>query len=395
MSIRFAEKMNMVKASFIRESLKFSQKPGVISLAGGFPAPELFPIEEFKKACSLTLDEMGKSCLQYDTTEGYEPLRKYVAEVQMKNRGVVTTADDILITSGSQQGLDLVGKLFLDKDDIIICESPTYIGAINAFNPNMPKYVQIAMDDDGMKMDELEKALEENPKAKFIYTIPDFQNPTGLTLSLERRIKMLELAEKYNTPILEDSPYINLRFEGESLPSIKSFDKKGLVIHLGSFSKIFAPGLRIGWVNADAKILSKVNTLKQGADLQSSSISQRELYKLTQIYDFDAHIKKINALYSKRRNIMFEEMEKVFPSTVTYTKPKGGFFVWVTLPENIDTLDLLNAAMEEMVSFVPGFTMYADNPEKNKMRLNFASMDEDKMIEGIKRIGRLISKYAV
>jgi DNA-binding transcriptional MocR family regulator len=393
MTFRFSERMSKVRSSFIRESLKLTKRPGMISLAGGMPAPELFPVEQFRQACDMVLKEQGRSCLQYDTTEGYLPLREHIASVQMKKSGVMDVAAvDITITNGSQQGLDLVGRLFIDKGDVIICESPTYIGAINAFNANMPRFVQVPMDEDGMIISELENALRANPTAKFIYTIPDFQNPTGRTLSLERRKSMLELAESYNIPIIEDSPYASLRYEGEHIPAIKSMDEKGLVVYLGSFSKIFAPGLRVGWICAQADILSRLIILKQGADLQTSSIAQRELVKLIEIYDMDEHVARINALYSRRRNLMLETISREFPAYVKFSRPQGGFFIWVTLPEGTDTMELHNRAVEENVTFVPGATFYADNDVTNSMRLNFASMDEEKIVEGIQRLAEILRR---
>lgn len=392
MEFRLSERMNHLKASEIRELLKLTEEPDIISFAGGLPAPELFPIEEMKVISHKVLNDEGKAALQYGPTEGYTPLRKIIAEQRMKAVGVNATYENILITNGSQQGLDFTGRVFLDKDDIVICESPSYLGAINAFKAYMPKFVEIPMDDNGMIIEELEKALEKHPNAKFIYTIPDFQNPTGKTLSFERRVKMLELAEKYNIPIIEDNPYGELRFEGDMIPSIKSLDKKGLVIYLGTFSKTFCPGLRLGWICADKDILNKYIIVKQGADLQSSSISQREAAAFMQVYNLDEHINKIKEVYRRRRDLMIDMIKKEFPENIKYTYPNGGLFTWVTLPEGIDAAELLKIALRDKVAFVPGGSFFPNGGHPNHFRLNFSNMPEDKIIEGIKRLGKVLKE---
>lgn len=392
MEFRLSERMNYLRASEIRELLKLTEEPDIISFAGGLPAPELFPIEEMKVISHKVLNDEGKAALQYGPTEGYAPLRKIIAEQRMKAVGVNATYENILITNGSQQGLDFTGRVFLDKDDIVICESPSYLGAINAFKAYMPKFVEIPMDDNGMIIEELEKALKKHPNAKFIYTIPDFQNPTGKTLSFERRVKMLELAEKYNIPIIEDNPYGELRFEGDMIPSIKSLDKKGLVIYLGTFSKTFCPGLRLGWICADKEILNKYIIVKQGADLQSSSISQREAAAFMQVYNLDEHINKIKEVYRRRRDLMIDMIKKEFPQNIKYTYPKGGLFTWVTLPEGVDAAELLKIALKDKVAFVPGGSFFPNGGHPNHFRLNFSNMPEDKIIEGIKRLGKVLKE---
>lgn len=393
LELKLAERMNYLKASEIRELLKLIEEPEIISFAGGLPAPELFPIEKLALIATRVLTEDGRNALQYGPTEGYKPLRKIIAEQRMKAAGVNATIDNILITNGSQQGLDFTGRIFLDKDDIVICESPSYLGAINAYRAYMPKFVEIPMDDNGMIIEELEKALEMYPKAKFIYTIPDFQNPTGKSLSLARRIKLLELAEKYNIPIIEDNPYGELRFEGEVIPSIKSLDKKGIVIYLGTFSKTFCPGLRLGWVCASEEILSKYIIAKQGADLQASSISQREAALFMETYNLDDHIKNIINVYRGRRDLMIEMMEKEFPKVCKFTYPNGGLFTWVTIPPQYNAADILPLALKEKVAFVPGGSFFANSGEFNHFRLNFSNMDEDKIVEGIKRLARVLKDF--
>lgn len=389
MSIKYAKRMEHIKGSAIRELLKLTEQPEIISFAGGLPAPELFPIEEMKQVCLKVLDTDGRAALQYSPTEGYLPLRKIISE-RMKSSKVEVPAEDILITSGSQQGLEFSGKVFLDEGDTVICESPTYLGALNAFMSYVPNFVEVEMDQDGMKMDELEKALKANPNAKFIYTIPDFQNPSGITMSLERRKRIVELAVEYNIPIVEDNPYGELRFEGERLPAIKHFDKTGMVAFLGTFSKTFAPGLRVGWVAASPEVVRKYVLVKQGADLQCNSMSQRETAAFVQMFDIDKHISKIIEVYRRRRDLMIGTMEKEFPKNVKFTYPNGGLFTWVELPEGIDAADVLKLALEEKVAFVPGGSFYPNGGNENHFRLNYSCMPEDKIVEGITRLGKVL-----
>lgn len=391
MEFKLAERMNYIKASEIRELLKLTEKPDIISFAGGLPAPELFPVKEFKTFSSEVIEKEGRKALQYTTTEGYRPLRKIIAEQRMKAAGINNVSeDDIFITSGSQQGLDFSGRIFLNKDDVVICESPSYLGALNAFKAYMPKFVEIPMDDNGMIMKNLESALKNNPNAKFIYTIPDFQNPSGKTLSLERRKRMVELSEKYNVPIIEDNPYGELRFKGEKLPSVKSFDREGSVIYLGTFSKTFCPGLRLGWVCAEKNILSKYILVKQGADLQSSTISQMETALFMERYNLDNHIEKIKSVYEKRRDLMIKTMEEEFPDNCTFTYPQGGLFIWVTLEEGQDAAEILEIALKDKVAFVPGGSFFPNGGHPNHFRLNYSCSSEEQITEGIKRLGKVL-----
>ena len=389
MAIKFAKRMDNIKGSAIRELLKLTELPEIISFAGGLPAPELFPIEEMKQVCLKVLDSDGRAALQYSTTEGYIPLRKIISE-RMKNSGVEVPFEQVIITSGSQQGLEFSGKIFLNEGDTVICESPSYLGALNAFKAYLPRFAEVGMDENGMKMDELEKALKDNPNAKFIYTIPDFQNPSGITMSIDRRKKMVELATQYNVPIVEDNPYGELRFEGERLPAIKHFDTAGIVIYLGTFSKTFAPGLRVGWVAASPEIVQKYVLVKQGADLQCNSMTQREVATFIEMYDLDEHIKKIIAVYRKRRDLMIQTMEKEFPKNVKFTYPNGGLFTWVELPEGVDAADVMDKALEEKVAFVPGGSFYPNGGNENHFRLNYSNMPEDKIVEGITRLGKVL-----
>lgn len=389
MSLRYAKRMDNIKASEIRELLKLTQKPEVISFAGGLPAPELFPVEELKKISLDVLEENGAQALQYGPTEGYQPLREQIAE-RMKKVDVDASADNILVLSGSQQGLDFSGKIFLNPGDIVLCESPTYLGAINAFKAYEPKFIEVPTDEHGMVMEDLEDILENNENVKFVYVIPDFQNPSGRTWSLERRKKLVELANKYNIAIVEDNPYGELRYEGEFLPAVKHFDTEGRVIFLGTFSKIFCPGLRLGWACADGEVLNKYILAKQGSDLQASTISQMQVSKFFEEYDIDAHIEKLRALYKKRKNLMIDTMKEEFPEGVTFTNPEGGLFTWAVLPENINARELAVKALEENVAFVPGGSFFPNGGNENTFRLNYSNMTEDKIVEGIKRLANAI-----
>lgn len=389
MGIKYANRMENIKSSAIRELLKLTEQPDIISFAGGLPAPELFPIKQLEEVCCRVLNEEGESALQYSSTDGFLPLRTQIAQ-HMNELGIKCTAQNILITSGSQQGLEFTGRIFINEGDVVICESPSYLGALNAFKAYVPKFVEIPMDEDGMIIDELEKALEQYPNAKFIYTIPDFQNPTGRTMNLERRKRLMELAEKYDIPVIEDNPYGELRFEGEHLPSLKSFDTKGRVIHLGTFSKIFCPGLRVGWVIAEPEILQKYIIVKQGADLQCSSMAQREISRFLEMFDLNEHIENLIEVYRKRRDLIIETMKAEFPSNITVTYPQGGLFAWATLPEGVDAADVLKMALEEKVAFVPGEPFYPNGGNANHCRINYSNMPEEKIVEGIKRLGKVL-----
>ncbi|SDL30132.1 aminotransferase-like domain-containing protein [Natronincola ferrireducens] len=389
MTMKFAERMESLKASEIRELLKLTERPEVISFAGGLPAPELFPVEEMKKITGLVLEESGMQVLQYSTTEGFAPLREKIAQ-RMEAVGVQATGEDILITSGSQQGLDFTGKIFLDKGDIVVCESPSYLGAINAFKAYLPEFVEVSTDDYGMDMEELEKVLSTRKNVKFIYVIPDFQNPTGKTWSIERRQKLIELANKYNIPVVEDNPYGELRFEGERPPAVKSFDTEGRVVFLGTFSKTFCPGLRIGWTLADKELLQKYIFVKQGSDLQTNTMAQREIDKFLELYDLDAHVEKIKAVYKRRRDIMLEGIKQYFPQGLKYTYPEGGLFTWVELPEYMDAREVLQKALELNVAFVPGGSFFPNGGKENTFRLNYSNMSEEKIQIGIERLGKVL-----
>ena len=324
MELNFANRMKNIKASEIREILKVTARPEVISFAGGLPAPELFPVADIKEVNRIVLEQEGQQALQYATTEGYDPLRDWCANRMNQRLKTDFNRDNILITHGSQQALDLLGKIFLDEGDIVLCESPTYLAAISAFKSYECEFIEVPTDEQGMIMNDLESILAANKNIKLIYAIPEFQNPTGRTWGLERREQLARLAATYNVVVIEDNPYGELRFEGQSLPAIKSFDTKGNVVCLGTFSKIFCPGYRIGWIGADERIIDKLVMIKQSTDLQCNTLAQRDIAKYLELYDIDAHIEKIREVYKRRRDLAYATMQEVFPKEIKYAKPEGG-----------------------------------------------------------------------
>ena len=383
--------MNLLKGSEIRELMALTARPEVISFAGGMPAPELFPVEGVKAAACAVMDEMGQKALQYMPTEGLVSLREKIVKRMEDKLHIKTDAAHVLLTSGSQQGLDFSARVFLNPGDVILVESPSYVGALNAFNACEPTYVEVPTDDYGMIPEELERILATTENVKLIYVIPDFQNPSGKTWSMKRREHFMELVNKYEIPVIEDNPYGDLRFEGEYLPSLKSMDTKDLVIFLGTLSKVFCPGLRIGWVCAPAEILAKYNFVKQGADLQVSSFDQMLASKFMDMYDLNEHVEKIKAVYKVRRDLMLKTMEETFPEGVTWTKPEGGLFTWVTLPEGVDAGQIAPKLLEQNVAYVPGGAFYPYPGKENHFRLNYSNATEENLVEGIKRIGAVLT----
>lgn len=385
----FADRTRNIRSSIIRELLQFMQRPNIISFAGGLPAPEMFPIREFREACDFILQEMPERALQYGTTQGYIKLREYLAE-KVQKYGVPAVPENILVTNGSQQALDLIGRTFLDPDDTVLTGCPTYLGAIQAWQACGARFVTVPLDDDGMQVDLLEDTLEKDP-AKLIYVLPNFHNPAGTTLPAERREKLARIAAKYGAFIVEDDPYGELRFEGEDIPPIISLHKEN-VIYLSTFSKTLAPGIRLGWVIAPEKIIAKMVLVKQGADLHTGTFVQHVANDICQRGILKRHVLKIRREYCKRRDVMLEAMEREFPPEVTWMRPQGGLFLWVRLPEQIDVERLFHIALEEQVLFVPGHAFYPDGGGRSTMRLNFSCMAPPKIQEGIQRLGRAIKR---
>lgn len=390
--MKFAKRMEGMQASEIRELLKLTAKPDIISFAGGLPAPELFPVEEIAKVSYDLVLKEGRQLLQYATTEGRPSLRAKIAKRMADKYNTVVDPDDILITTGSQQCLDFVGKLFLDPGDVVLCESPSYLGALNAFNAYQPKFVEVPTDNGGLLPEELDKILETTPNCKFIYVIPDFQNPTGRTWSMERRKAFMEVVNKHNLPVVEDNPYGELRYEGEILPSLKSLDTKGLVMFLGTFSKIFCPGLRLGWVACEHELLTQFVKIKQSADLHTSNFDQGVADAYMDAYDLDAHVKEIVALYKHRRDLILESMEKYLPAGTEWTHPEGGLFLWLTFPEGVSARKVFAKCIEMKVAGVIGDAFYPNQKTDRSMRINYSNMPDDRIVEGIQRMAKAIKE---
>lgn len=390
MRMKFAKRIDSLRASDIREILKITQRAEVISFAGGLPAPELFPVEEMKEISRLLMEESGRVALQYSTTEGYEPLRQKIAARIGRKFHTQASAEEVMITSGSQQALDFSGKLFLDAGDVVLCESPTYLAAISAFRAYQPEFIAVPTDDDGMIIEELERILATTGNVKLVYVIPDFQNPTGRTWSLDRRRRFIETVSRYGVAVLEDNPYGELRFEGEILPSIKSMDRAGLVIGTGTFSKTFCPGMRIGWLVAAPPVIEKYVLIKQGADLCTSLRNQMEIDLFMDRFDFEGNLARLTELYRQRRNAMVAALETMMPAGVSFTRPQGGLFLWVTLPERIKAIELLKRCLDQNVAFVPGDSFFPNGGVENTLRLNYSNMPEERIREGIARLAAAI-----
>jgi 2-aminoadipate transaminase len=386
-----AKRTQQMQSSIIRELLKYTMQPGLISFAGGMPAPELFPVRDFQEACRYVLETDPEHALQYGQTEGYPPLKDYLIETMAKYE-IPAKRENILFTNGSQQALDLLGRILIDDGDKIITGRPTYLGAIQAWNVYSPQYITVPLDDDGMRVDELEKALAANPGVKFIYVLPNFHNPAGVTLSLERRYRLVELAASHGCPIIEDDPYGQLRFEGEDICPISAMHKEN-TIYLSTFSKTLAPGLRLGWIVGPEQLIGKLVQAKQGCDLHSSSLIQHIAYDIASRGLMRVHVRHIREVYRERRDVMLRCMEEHFPPGVTWTRPKGGLFLWVRMPVAMDSEELLKVALEEKVAFVPGRAFYPGGDDgRCCMRLNFSYSSPDIIEEGIVRLGRAIKR---
>jgi 2-aminoadipate transaminase len=396
---RFAQRTQGMRRSGVRELLKVTEHPDVISFGGGLPAPEVFPIARCEEACSKVLREDGAQALQYSATEGYRPLREMIVRHTLRY-GTEVGPDNILITSGSQQALDLIGKVFINPGDHILVEHPTYLGAIQAWSAYQAQFIPVPIDDDGVRPDLLEAALRAGPK--FIYSLPNFQNPTGVTLSLERRQKLVELADHYGVPILEDDPYGQLRYEGDHVPPIVALDAQcrshdgapysGNVIYLSTFSKTLAPGLRLGWIVASHDVIDRLVQAKQGTDLHTSTFTQMVAYEVARDGFLDRHVRTIRHVYRERRDTMLAAMAEWFPPEITWTRPQGGLFLWVRMPENMDAAEALQEALPEKVVFLPGGAFFVDGSGRNTARFNFSNACPDRIREGIKRIGGVLRR---
>jgi 2-aminoadipate transaminase len=398
---RFAQRMHGMTSSVIRELLKLTEAPDVISFAGGLPASDLFPREEIAGAVERIVRSESPAAFQYGITEGYRPLRELFVR-HMARYGIRVSPENVLVTSGSQQALDLIARLFLNPGDRILTEDPTYLGALQAFGAEQGEFLPVPIDGDGLRIEALEEKLRAGPK--FLYILPNFQNPGGTTLSLPRRRRLIELAIHYGTPIVEDDPYGQLRYEGDHLPPLVTLDADlrgcangeraftGNVIYLSTLSKTLAPGLRIGWVVAPESIVRKLVQIKQAADLHTSTFCQHVAYEVAREGFLDRHVRRLRTVYGVRRDAMLEAMGRHFPAGCEWTRPQGGLFLWATAPEGIDTGELLTEALAEKVAFVPGAAFHPCGGGERSMRLNFSYSAPQVIEEGIRRLGRVLSR---
>ena len=397
---RFAARTRHMYGSAIRDLLKVTEEPEVISFAGGLPAPEVFPVEEVAAVTQQVLQHQGAQALQYGATEGYGPLRELIAQQMTEEVDFPVSTENVLITSGSQQALDLIGKILVDPGDTVLVESPTYLAALQAWHAYEASYREVAFDEQGIQIEAVEAALAEEPK--FLYTVPTFQNPSGVTLSLERRQRLVEVARRSGLPLVEDDPYRELRFEGEHLPRLFELDGRqraaassyaGDVIYINTFSKVLAPGLRVGWMVAAADLIHKLVLAKQGVDLHTAMLNQMLAYELAQSGVIKRHLPVIIQAYRERRNAMLAALAEHFPEGVHWTHPQGGMFLWVTLPPGIDTGEVLRAAIEQKVAFVPGTSFHPAGGSSHTMRLNFSNSRPEVIAEGIARLSKVLQPY--
>lgn len=395
----FAERTQKMQRSTVREILKMTARPEVISFAGGLPAPEHFPVERIREATDMILAERGREVLQYSTSEGMPELRGLIAQ-RLSSGKLQIHPDNILITSGSQQALDMIARILLNEGDQVVVENPTYVGMLTSWKPFNVEFSAVPTDDDGLLVDELEALLEREPH-KIMYAIPTFQNPQGTTLSRERRAKLAEILVKYNLPFLEDDPYGELRYSGEKMPYMLQMEAEyrgsttleGNVLYCGTFSKVLTPGLRVGWVAAAFPVIDKLVQVKQATDLHTSTLNQFITYEVARDEAFlNDHIANLREVYRQRRDLMLQTMDEHFPSEVTWTRPEGGLFLMVTMPTHLYAQDILKQALADNVAFVPGDEFYIGEPVLNTFRLNYSNTQSERIAEGIKRLGAVLKK---
>lgn len=388
MTWTFSERARKLTSSAIREILKVTERPEVTSFAGGLPSPATFPVERLRKACNDILTTAPSAALQYGPTEGYLPLREWVAQRYSKD-GVRIEVDQVLITTGSQQGLDLLGKVLIDPGSRVLVETPTYLGALQAFSLSEPAFVSVSSDDSGLIPSALTRDVTDG--ARFLYCLPNFQNPTGRRMPVERRRELTRIATEAGLLVLEDDPYGALSYSGEQLPTLLSMNPQGIV-HMGSFSKVLAPGLRVGYLIAPKQLHSKLVQAKQAADLHTPSFTQRLVYETVKDGFLDEHIPQIRSLYAQQCHVMLDALKAHFPSNVSWNQPEGGMFIWVKLPKGVDSSALLAKAVAQNVAFVPGAPFFANEPQANTLRLSFVTVPKEKIEEGVARLGKLIAQ---
>lgn len=391
MEYKFSERVLALKPSAIREIFKYAADPTYISLSAGNPAPEAFPAKELAAISAKLMQDEPILALQYSVTEGYPLLRQHLTKYMKETQNIGREFDDILITTGAQQVMDLFSKSVLNEGETVICEAPSFIGSLNDFRSYRAKLVGIPMDPDGMNMEALEKALQTEKNVKFIYTIPNFQNPSGITMSLEKRKKLYALAKQYNVMILEDNPYGDLRYEGEALPSIKSMDEDGIVMYAGSFSKVISPGMRVAYAIGPKPVIQKMTVCKQGQDVHTNIWSQVLCYRFMTEYDFDAHLENLRSIYTKKRQLLLDLMEKHLAPHITWDDFNGGLFAWCHLPKGIDMMTFVQKALEKKVCVVPGTAfLTSENEPCDAFRINFSTPTDEQLTKGIELLGETI-----
>ncbi|MFO0589430.1 MAG: PLP-dependent aminotransferase family protein [Polyangiaceae bacterium] len=388
--IRLARRMARMPPSAVREILKVAEQPDVLSFAGGLPAPELFPVEAISAAYEKVLAREGRAALQYSTTEGFGPLCEWIA-ARLSRRGMRVTSDQILITNGSQQGIDIVSRVLLDPGDVVAVESPTYLAAIQTFEGCEVTFAPVASDDHGMDVDDLARVFAER-LPKLVYLVPEFNNPKGTTLSRERRAQLVALCRAHRVPILEDNPYGELRFRGDAPPALAALDDSGVVIHLGTFSKTLAPGMRLGWIVASRELIRPFTIAKQAADLHTGTLAQRAASCLLETFDYDGHLANLRRVYGERCDAMLSALQKHLPAAARWTKPEGGLFIWAELPTGLRADELFHDALREKVAFVPGNAFYPDTPKLETLRLNYSNRPPALIEEGMARLGRVVAR---
>lgn len=392
MEYQFSERIKTIKASAIREIFKLTADPAVISFAAGNPSPDAFPVDAVRKITADILENKPVGALQYSVTEGYYPLREYLKETMLPEMNSYNAAqDEVLIVTGGQQGVDLTCKILCNEGDTVLCENPSFVGALNAIKSYNTNLVGIDLDDDGINLEQLEHALKTEKNVKLLYTIPTFQNPSGITTTLEKRKAVYELCKKHGVLILEDNPYSALRFAGEDVPTIKSLDTDGIVIYCGSFSKVLAPGIRVGFLSLPQEIAAKVVIAKQVSDVHTNILAQMIAHRFVTEYDFQAHLEYLQFLYKRKCDYMLEQMDKYFDPKVTYTRPQGGLFLWATLPEHVDMMQFCRDAVAKKVAVVPGsaFLPHEETMVSHSFRMNFSMPSMEQIETGVKALGEM------
>lgn len=390
-SLPYAERVKNVPVSFVRDILKAATQPHVISFAGGLPNPQFFPVEQMANAAETVLKSDGQNVLQYGVTEGYFPLRQYISDRYRHRQRMDIPPENILITSGSQQALDLIGKVFLNPQDTVLLERPSYLGAIQCLSMFQPRFMEADMEEDGVNLDQVIEAFWDR-HVKLFYCIPNYQNPTGISYSTQKRMEIAKIIRRSNTILIEDDPYGEICFDDAQPDPIKSYNPEQTIL-LGSFSKTVAPGLRLGWIAAEREIIEKLTRMKQASDLHASQLSQRILHHFLTEHGIDGHLDKVKTFYKAQKERMVSLIRQYLPSEIRFVKPKGGMFLWLTLPENVNAQEVLYEAIQTNLIFVPGENFYVANGDKNTIRLNFSNCPEEKMEEGIRKLGMILYEY--